>query len=470
MPDSFDILIRKFIANKCSEQEAEMVIDILFKDPSLIEQYMPINEWEEFLLSKNIPLSPIIKNRIEKNIFNVTNKKYYINYFKYISAACVLFLIAFSAYLYLSANDTATSLGQTHALVKSPVDSHSRFVNTGDSEKEINLPDGSTVRLAPGASISFNKPFSSERNIYLEGEAYFIVAKDKDHPFTVYENGVAVTALGTEFRVRNNPIDNSVFVHLLEGKVVVKPYNNAFSFKHTILYPGQDFTVNNRDRITILNLNKSELHDTKDEYVKEFSEININNESIDFYYTPIDKVVKTLESHFDVNIDIEKNKSLAKNEFTGKVFLKDSLHIILNKISEMNDITFHIIPKNASHPNQFSDKVIVYKPMPVHVIETRPVSLTDESERTLHKNESQKTASQINITSDYILFQYTPLNQVFKTLANYHGKEIEYAGTLNNEFTGKVYHNIPLEKFINNICKINNLKYTKRNNKIIVYE
>lgn len=473
MPDSFDILIKKFIANKCTEEEAEVVVDRLLREPSLIEKYMPEKEWEQLVQAKNASVLQIIKNRIQNSVFKKVSEKRFSVYLKYASVACIVFAVLLTSYFYSAHDNEVAPLGQTYSAIQNTgADKYNTLANNSNSEKHISLPDGSVVILTPGSVIHFNKSFLSKRNIFLEGNAYFIVAKDKENPFTVFENGIAVTALGTEFWVKNDRETNSVSVYLHEGKVLIKPHNNTFSFKQVVLYPGQDFTVNNLDKITILNLNKpsSTINNSKEKYVKEFSQININDEFIEFNYTPIEKVVKTLEGYFDVNIHIEKNKNIIKNEFTGTVFLKDSLQVILGKISEMNDAQFKVSPKKAAiHESQY-DNIILQKPAPINTLKKDSSLSYNSISETSHKENSKKSASEVNITRDYIFFQYTPLNELFKTLANYYGQEIEYRSSKTNEFTGKVYHNIPLEKFINNICKINNLQYTKKNNKIIIYE
>ena len=67
-------------------------------------------------------------------------------------------------------------------------------------------------------------PFqNNKREIYLEGEAYFKVAKDKTKPFTVFAGALATTALGTQFRItakKNTP--GNITVKLFTGKVAIR--------------------------------------------------------------------------------------------------------------------------------------------------------------------------------------------------------------------------------------------------------
>ncbi|MCE7995259.1 MAG: DUF4974 domain-containing protein [Roseivirga sp.] len=84
----------------------------------------------------------------------------------------------------------------------------------------VNLPDGSVVFLNAASSLSY--PESNPRSLYLEGEAFFEVFKDKSKPFTVdTREGITVKALGTSFNVRSYDGEDLVETFLLTGKVEV---------------------------------------------------------------------------------------------------------------------------------------------------------------------------------------------------------------------------------------------------------
>ncbi len=478
MEDSLDILIKKFIANNCSKEEAEYVIDKLLREPVLIEQYFSVNEWDDILANENIQLSTQSRKRIEKVVFEkVSYKKRITYYIQYAAAACILFLIIFSSSQFYFKDRESNKMGATTTLIKKPsVDTKKVYVNTSAYAKEIQLPDGSVVQLNSHSSITLKSSFLSKRDIFLNGNAYFIVAKDKNHPFTVYENGIAVTALGTEFWVRSDKSTVTVYLH--EGKVVVKSTDADFHFKATTLLPGQDFSVNKEDRITILNLNKqlpNSVAVATAGFIKEKSSININGDTMEFYYTPIYKVLETLEDYFDVKIISEKKKSSAGNQFTGKVYLKDSVELILNKISEINDIDFHILFNKKIRQDSVNMHENIRTQVSVNLqknisaeLNSLPLSAKKASPHVF--TDTYRFSPAINITNDYIAFEYVPLSLVFQTLADYYQTDIEYKGTSKNQFTGKAYHQASVEKFIKNICKINSLKYSKKENKIIIYE
>lgn len=62
--------------------------------------------------------------------------------------------------------------------------------------EEIVLPDGTKVWLNQSAVLKYPREFSDkERNVYLEGEAYFEVTKNKAKPFIVQSEAMQVRYL-----------------------------------------------------------------------------------------------------------------------------------------------------------------------------------------------------------------------------------------------------------------------------------
>lgn len=99
----------------------------------------------------------------------------------------------------------------------------------------VMLPDGTNVWLNSQSSLTYPVAFNgAERNVTLKGEAYFEVAKNKQHPFIVHTNGLNVKVLGTHFNVSAYNDDNEVKTTLLEGSVNLTKGNSS-----ALLIPGQ---------------------------------------------------------------------------------------------------------------------------------------------------------------------------------------------------------------------------------------
>ena len=86
---------------------------------------------------------------------------------------------------------------------------------------DIQLSDGTRVRLAPASRLRVASDFGHERrDVYLEGEAFFDVAHDA-RPFTVFAGNASARDLGTAFSVRGYAEDSAVRVIVREGEVAL---------------------------------------------------------------------------------------------------------------------------------------------------------------------------------------------------------------------------------------------------------
>jgi transmembrane sensor len=99
------------------------------------------------------------------------------------------------------------------------------------------LPDGTRVELNTDTKLRADVT-REHREVWLDkGEAYFEVAHDKAHPFTIYAGKRKVTVLGTKFSVRRN--GDEVQVTVVEGKVRVDPVDAPKPTPPAVLTPGQ---------------------------------------------------------------------------------------------------------------------------------------------------------------------------------------------------------------------------------------
>lgn len=75
--------------------------------------------------------------------------------------------------------------------------------NTGKQPQLLTLTDGSRVTLSPHSSIRYKRGLAgARREVRLQGEAFFQVAKNPARPFLVYTDQLVTTVLGTSFRVK----------------------------------------------------------------------------------------------------------------------------------------------------------------------------------------------------------------------------------------------------------------------------
>ena len=149
---------------------------------------------------------------------------------RYVAAACVVVAVFLSVSLYIG-----IKIGQ-------PEMAQQTYSNWG-GKSEVALPDGSNVWIHSATSLTYNTNYySKNRNVRLNGEAYFDVAHDKDHPFVVETEGMKITVHGTKFNVESFPGSENTFVSLKEGSVSLETKAET-----RFLHPGEVGTFNKRN-------------------------------------------------------------------------------------------------------------------------------------------------------------------------------------------------------------------------------
>ncbi|MGQ8336970.1 FecR family protein [Sunxiuqinia sp. A32] len=196
----------------------------------------------------------------------------------------------------------------------------------------IELSDGTKVWLNAGSKLIFPQKFSGKyRKVYLKGEGYFEVTKNKDFPFIVNANQLDVKVYGTKFNVNNFDSDVNLEVVLVEGEVGLKE-NSLINLlnKEIKLAPNQRAVFNKNN-----NLTKVESNVNVDYYTSWTQGIlEFNRQSILFVF---DK----LSRYYNVEFVTEGKVELSK-KISGKLDLKDSLETVMNVISDAAPISFKI--------------------------------------------------------------------------------------------------------------------------------
>ncbi len=102
------------------------------------------------------------------------------------------------------------------------------------------LPDSTMVFLNSGSTLKYSVgEKKGKREVFLEGEAWFDVAKDAQRPFFVHTSFYDVKVLGTQFNVKAYGKDNEVVTTLEKGSVQINFSNKPKYQKTTYLKVGE---------------------------------------------------------------------------------------------------------------------------------------------------------------------------------------------------------------------------------------
>ncbi|RCH55300.1 iron dicitrate transport regulator FecR [Mucilaginibacter hurinus] len=184
----------------------------------------------------------------------------------------------------------------------------------------ITLGDGTKIWLNSGSKLKYPERFrGSLREITIEGEAFFDVAHDADHPFIVHTGDISTHVLGTSFNVQAYADEDLLKVDVVSGKVGVVPAKSAaLEFETVFLTPSQAVVYDKRKQTITRSANI------------DISTVSAWKENrLVFKNVPLNDVLKTLSRKFNYEIDADNNLSrcFISADFTNVPF-KDIMAVM----------------------------------------------------------------------------------------------------------------------------------------------
>jgi ferric-dicitrate binding protein FerR (iron transport regulator) len=191
---------------------------------------------------------------------------------------------------------------------------------------EVQLSDGTLVYLNSGTTLKYPTKFieGQSRHVFLTGEAYFEVAKNKKMPFLVTANKMEVKVLGTHFNIAAYQDEDAITATLLEGKVAVEVDNS-----HTILIPNQQLSYALSDKkIAVKNVLTKNVISWKNGFFM-FDEVSLL------------QATKQMSRTYNIPIVI-LNKNLENFKLSGSISNQQKIEDILMALKSLNNISYEI--------------------------------------------------------------------------------------------------------------------------------
>lgn len=371
--ENINKIIAKYLSNQGTAEEIDRLTELIGESNNerVFEEYVRINYAVEYNMTEfdiNKAKKKLLRRiRKDKNIFYL---KRFQNTLKY---AAVITIILFAGYFYqhdyfisnsnkvITPKDESITLELENGMIevinpdtsKEIRDSQGNIVGNQQNDQitysgitaseeliynkltvpygkrfNIQLSDGTQVYLNSGTVLKFPVKFlpGKDRHVYLHGEAYFDVVKDKVHPFRVKADKLNVEVLGTEFNVQAYEEDSTTDVVLVEGSVAL--FSGESTSELYKLQPGER-GVYQRDNGQILSENVNTTVYTawrRGELV--FRNMNFQN------------IILKLERHYNVKIE-NKNEALNKEIFNAS-FNNESLENVLGYFQDITDMTYKV--------------------------------------------------------------------------------------------------------------------------------
>lgn len=182
---------------------------------------------------------------------------------------------------------------------------------------ELVLADGSHIYLNAGSTLRYPVQFlpGQSRDVFLDGEAFFEVAKDNDRSFTVVTDDMNTRVYGTKFNVTSYKNEGNTYTVLVEGSVGVYKQEDGMVQKEPVkITPGQR-AVFEKGNIAI------EAVKTRKYTAWVHGELYFDNDRMDLIF-------KELERHYNITI-VNTYKDLNTRRLTSSFKGTDTIDRVL---------------------------------------------------------------------------------------------------------------------------------------------
>lgn len=307
-----ETLLFSYFSGQLTEAEEIELADWLNEDEGNKKVFSELADWwaithvPYFMSDKGLAFKEFFDNVInretkqEKNFFNVRTLS------GIAASLLVMLTVGISSYYWgKSTSHVEQDVNLSYYETEVPMGSQSKVI----------LPDRSVVWINAGSSLKYHEDIKqNQREVTLNGEAYFEVAPDSMKPFIVKTEKLEIKVLGTSFNVKSYDDDEIVDIALLTGKIDV----------------GIDTEVEEMIPDQLLSFNKK----TNEKTIVPVSSLDYcawKDGSIRFTEYSFIRIAKDLERVY--NVEIEIRSDLLKEElFTGSFTKNHTFENILNEI------------------------------------------------------------------------------------------------------------------------------------------
>lgn len=302
-------LFEKYLAGDATAEERESLLRQLHADEQLGGWLRADIEFAEGGMPEPI------RERILNNVYARTQRPLISRRCWSIAAVMLILIISCALGWTLFGIQNQKSETTNH---QSPI-----VVTTGMGEhSHVSLPDGTALTLNAQTTVRYNLS-DGKRQVSIDGEAFFEVARDPEHPFVVTANGMTVTCLGTAFDVRNYSDESNISVVLRDGKVRVNARDADLTME-----PGSRVLM---DRQT-LALSKHTVNPS--DYTAWLNgEIKYNDQTLE-------EIAAELSRNYNIDLVITSDE-LKQERFTGYLG-RSSLRNILDVLCLASNMSYHV--------------------------------------------------------------------------------------------------------------------------------
>ncbi len=317
-------LINKYLSNECTEKDFRTIENLRKKDREfdrLFEETMNLLAFKE-----EEPQKKSVDKKwqeIKNDILNLKNGNIYKieenHEMQSPSRRLVSRIIRYAAVLLLVTGLPYMVYNKYYSIKENQIHKNFRVIKVAHSERQaITLSDGTKITLDAGSELKIPDNYNENRHVYLNGEAFFQVVHDADHPFRVFAENALIKVLGTEFDVRAWREVPNVTVTVKRGKVALGA-NDLKSDHKVFLTKGKQSSLSRNGVPSVpVTVNVNEY-------------ISWMNNELHFKNASLKEILAQLERWYDFNFVVD-DSLLYSNRLTYHV-KKSNINNLLESIS-----------------------------------------------------------------------------------------------------------------------------------------
>lgn len=316
-------IIQKYLQGKASKEEKEQLFNWLDESTSNKEEYIGIKKiWALTAREKNV------ESKTWSDIKPSESKPGHTKKLQHWLARAAIFLLLISCGAIGGLIISKTFETPVYSKMYTVISPAGQMTN-------IELPDGTLVMLNSGTRIQYSANFTEgHRQVYLEGEAFFDVQRDAEHPFIVNSEFLGVKVYGTSFNIQAYPEDKAFTATLVEGSIGIL---NTAGEEVTKLVPGEKaYFAESETNIDIRKVDTAIYTSWKEGLV------TFRNERLE-------DIAKQIERWYNVEIIIQK-EGLGEERYFGTILKNKPIDQILEVLKLTTSLEYEIVPR-ANEPS-----------------------------------------------------------------------------------------------------------------------
>ena len=217
--EEFSLLMSRKLSGEISEDEMAVLERLVESEKDLASRYhLLLQYWNNHKESTAADVEASLRKvlaKIETPVVTVIAAKP-VRYWSRIAAAAMIIAVLTSGILFVLYKRPADPVSKSAALIEKS--------NSKGTKSVLQLSDGSRIWLNADSRLIYPQTFSGKtREVTLNGEAFFDVAKNAARPFIIHLSNGTVRVLGTSFNVRAYDNENKIETSVATGKVAFIP-------------------------------------------------------------------------------------------------------------------------------------------------------------------------------------------------------------------------------------------------------